>query len=110
MKRTFASIIADLEKAAAIDFIGLWELIHAMKENLEKNRGDDLQRLTLDRLKRMLFRGFRVGYLSSSGGTLEPWPDQQPAHVVARIKAEWNALGHEPTTGDIAWFDFKSRL
>ena len=108
MKRTFDSIIADFEKDAAIDFIGLWELVRVVKENLDKTKEEDLQLLTLDLLKRMLPRGFRVGYLSSSGNALEPWPDQQPTNVVARIKTEWNALDREPNIGDIAWFDHKS--
>ncbi len=108
VKGTFDSIVADFEKEAASDFIGLWQLIRAVKKNLEKNEDEKLQSLTLDLLKRMLYRGFRVGYLSSSGSKLDPWPDQQPVRVATRIQSEWNALGREPNIGDIAWFDYKN--
>jgi hypothetical protein len=107
MKPSFESIIADFEKETAVDLIGLWQLIGAVKRNLE---GEHLQRLTLDLSTQMLSRGFLVGDMSSSGTTLEPWPDQRPAHVAARIEAEWNALGREPNIGDIAWFDHIANL
>jgi len=106
MKQTFESIIADFEKESAWDFIGLWELVGAVKRDLGVNESGDVQRLTLELLRRMLLRGFRAGYMSGHGGPLQVWPDQEPSHIVARVAAEWDALGHEPNISDIAWFDY----
>jgi hypothetical protein len=109
MKRTFDSIIADFKKEAAVDFIGFWELVGTVKTYYEDDESENLQMLTLDLMKRMLSQGFKIGYLSGTGNKLEPWVDQEPDHVAAKIKAEWHRLGHEPTIGDIGWFDYEPR-
>jgi hypothetical protein len=107
MRRPFESIIAEFQREAAVDFIGLWQLVRAVKNNLEQDDISGVQQLSLNLLKCMLAVGFRVGYLSGTGKTLEPWSDQQPDHVVTRVRSEWNALGREPNIGDIAWLDYK---
>jgi hypothetical protein len=109
MKRSFENIIADLKKATATDYIGLWWLVRIVSDNLE-NKDEDLQALTLTLLRMMLSHGFVVGELSNGGKTLIPWPDQQPDNVAGRIKAEWDALGREPNIGDIAWLDYRSAV
>lgn len=107
MRRPFESIIAEFQREAAVDFIGLWQLVRAVKDNLEQDESPAVQQLSLDLLKRILAAGFRVGDLSATGRVLEPWPDQRPDHVVARIRSEWDSLGREPNIGDIAWLDYK---
>lgn len=105
MKSKMEDVVAELEKDAAIDLLGLWEVIKVAKEIIEEEEDGDIESLTFDLLRLMLSRGFRAGYLARSGSTLELWPDQSPNYVTSRIKTEWHALGREPNIGDIVWFD-----
>jgi hypothetical protein len=92
MRRPFESIIAGFQREAAVDFIGLWQLVRAVKDKLEQDENWRVQELSLDLLERMLDAGFRVGHLSATGRSHEPWPDQKPDHVIAKVRSEWNLL------------------
>ena len=105
MKKKLPDIAEAFEREALEDFIGLWQLVGAVKENAEAPAEESAQNLTLDLVRKMLSRGFKAGTLSKDGRALEPWPDQTTESIVRRIKMEWEALGHDPTVGDIVWFD-----
>ncbi len=44
VKGTFDSIVADFEKEAASDFIGLWQLIRAVKKILRRTKTKNYSR------------------------------------------------------------------
>jgi hypothetical protein len=98
------NIVEDFEKDAALDYIGLWELVRAAAEKAEEKNEASIRRLTFAILRKMLSRGFRAGGFTQTR-EWQLWSDQRPESVIRRIEAEWDALGHEPNMGDVVWFD-----
>ena len=104
MKMSIDKIVDELQ--ADDDIIGLWEVIGYAEDYLEPDKGEELQKMTLAIVGRMLSRGFQVGDMATDV-RLKPWADQSPDAVVNRIEAHWNALGREPDISEVAYFDHK---
>ena len=85
-------LVDEFDRHSVKDIIGLWQVVQAAKAQAKGETQGDVQRVTLDLLRRMLNRGFQAGYLSESGRTLEPWPNQNPEAFIHRIETEWKAL------------------
>jgi hypothetical protein len=86
------------------DIIGLWEVIGHAEDHIETDKGEDLQKVTLAIVRRMLSRGFQAGDMARDV-RLKLWSDQRPESVISRIEGRWNALGRQPTISEVAYFD-----
>jgi hypothetical protein len=104
MMMTIDQIVAMFESEAEDDIIGLWEVVKLAEEDTEEGKGENLRGVSFEIVRRMLARGFWAGDMKD-GHSVDPWPDQRPEAVIARIEAEWNALEHVPTIGDIVYFE-----
>ena len=56
----------------------------------------------------MLSSGLVAVDLASSGSGCRPWDEQGAEDAIRRVTAEWDSLGHEPSVGDIVWFNDSS--
>src|SRR5689334_627281 len=101
---TLEDALEDLAAECERDHVGLWEVIDAAQSDLGATNAEETRALTL-RLARLLLErsGMQVGFPTPDGRGFVPW-DLSPDQAVARIDAEWSALGREPNIGDVAWF------
>lgn len=97
-------LVRDFEKAVTIDYVGLWEMVGAVSDNIEDRNAENIRRSTLALGRRMLARGFRAGQFTGSGQGVVAWEDQDPDSVIRRIESEWDKIGGEPNINDICWF------
>ena len=108
MNMEVEKIVGDFERQSVVDYVGFWEIVWVVKMDLKPDSASELRSLAIEILKAMLSRGFQIGYLASKGSGFEPWSDQRAESVIDRVSAEWDALGREPTIGDIAWLNKKT--
>ncbi len=101
---THEEAVDDLLEECRVDHVGLWELISAAYHDLGLTSPGAIRAATM-RLARSLLvdRGVRAGFPSRDGRGFLPW-NLQPDEALRRIDEEWDALGREPTIGDIVWF------
>lgn len=100
-------IIDDFVDESKADFIGLWQVIGRVRSQISIEV--ELQQYTLDVVEMLLARGFvAINSPYKETGKSEAWLDQEPGHVIDRIRREWDALGRTPTVPDIVWFDLPS--
>jgi hypothetical protein len=105
MTMTIDEVVAMFVSEAEDDIIGLWEVIKVAGEDTDEGKGENLRKTSIEIVRRMLARGFWAGDMIKGGSAVDPWPDQQPEAVIARIEAEWSALGRVPNIGDIVYFE-----
>jgi hypothetical protein len=83
---------------------GLWFVIPHIKDFY---RGDDTNAIrtkTLEVVKNLLKAELiSAGQPAQDGRSFVPWTGVVDT-AVERIRKEWDALGHEPSIGDIVWF------
>lgn len=123
--------VAILE-ACRDDEVGLWEVIRVVTRAMVRDQWGDqsysppqdiwtkekrdevaareeavdqskLQGRTLEALYDLLDAGLIVAGAPEGGGRWKGW-ELAPTASIARIRNEWDTLGHLPTPGDIAWF------
>jgi hypothetical protein len=85
-----------------IDLIGLWQLVAAVQQDGALDI--DIQTRVFWIITALLEKGLQVGDPPYATEGYRPWPDQDPAVVIERIRREWEALGRLPNIPDIAWF------
>lgn len=87
------------------DHVGLWSIIRHLRITFGENLDADRVRAAVMEIVADLLRSgtVKAGFPAPDGRGFEPW-DLSPGAVIARIEAEWDALGREPTIGDIVWF------
>ena len=89
------------------DYVGLSSMVGVLRQGLPSTAGevnwDTLRTVTIPVLKELL-RDFdvKVGDLTIARG-FTPW-DLGTEESLQRIDREWEALGRDPTIGEIAWF------
>lgn len=103
-KSSFSAIdeADDFYNEAKDDWVGLWEIVAAAKENFSMQ--EEVREGSFEIVRLLIARGLRAGNLTKEGGFV-PWPQQDPDTVIDRIRREWTELGGDPTINDIAWFD-----
>jgi hypothetical protein len=99
-------LVEDFEQDAAIDYIGLWELVRVVAENIEDKTEENIRKGTIDLLRAMLSRGFKAGGFTPAK-EWKLWLDQDTDTIICRIEADWDSLGRVPTVGEIVWFELK---
>jgi hypothetical protein len=95
---------------AAEDYIGLWQIVDAIKSKASLIEGidGDLRSAVTGFVYQMLQHGFVAVDLTLGGGCT-PWADQRSTKVIQRIEDGWSKLGRDPTIGELAWFDKPNR-
>jgi len=90
-------------KESNIDYVGLWEIAQASREDLGAETTDRARMLSLEVVRQLYERGFRPG--NYWGGDFDYWPDEGCQAALDRIEREWIAAGKDPNLGDpICWF------
>lgn len=104
-----ASIKKDLFLACEEDWVALWKITWEIRNASGRNFNQEkLREITLEIVAELLASGkIEAGWPTAAGGW-EPW-NLSPAAVIARIEAEWDALGKDPNIGsEIVWFTTKA--
>jgi hypothetical protein len=97
-------LLEDLVAECRQDHVGLWEIVNAVRDELEPCDEAELKRRTQELLGQLLTeRGMRVGQPAGDGRGFVAWNASRD-EAVRRIMSEWAALGKDPDIGDIAWF------
>jgi hypothetical protein len=97
-------VLEDLVEEGREDFVGLWEVIRYVREDLEVEDDAEVRRVTLGLAEEMLKRhGMLAGVPSRDWGDFLAW-DLPPDQVIRRIEAEWLALGRDPSLWEVVWF------
>lgn len=89
---------------AGQDYVGLWQLVGAVRRKLQVSEPSEVRRLTLLLVRDLLASGLQAVALTSDGGCV-PWLKNDVQSVINRIEREWSALGREPNIGEIVWFN-----
>ena len=81
------------------DHAGIWEAVIIARDKAKSITTEEI----LTGLKRLLELGLiQAGY--ARGTEFEVWPGSAES-IIARIREEWQALGHDPYLGDIGWLN-----
>jgi hypothetical protein len=97
-------LIDDFVKESEGDYVGLWEIAQASREDLGARTTDDARRLSLEVVSRLDEKDLRPGdyYL---GTRFDYWPDQGCQAALDRIEREWIKAGADPNLAEpICWF------
>jgi hypothetical protein len=96
-------VLESLAEECRADHVGLWEVVHAVKFDMDVTDPGKVRELTL-RLVRQLLQehGMKVGQPAPDGRSFLAW-DLSPDEAIDRIEQEWSALGREPDIGELAW-------
>jgi hypothetical protein len=88
---------------SAVDFVGLWQIAQASREDLGARTTEEARTLSLEIVKRLYEKGLRPGdyYL---GTRFDYWSDEGCQAVMDRIEREWLAAGADPNLAEpICW-------
>src|SRR5947209_13482420 len=101
---TLEQVREDVLTECADDYFGLWSILWRVRNLTGEADPAVRRRQTLELVRSLLESGrVRAGFPTPDGAGFRPWT-LSPAEAVARIAAEWDALGREPNVGDIVWF------
>lgn len=96
-------LLESLREECKDDHVGLWRVVRAVREDLGVSRDSEVRRETGQVLRSLLNQqGMRVGRPTPDGRGFLAW-QLPPEEAVQRILSEWDALGHDPDIGDVAW-------
>jgi hypothetical protein len=99
-----AELAEDFIKESEGDFVALWEIAQASREDLGAINANQAMELSLELVKRLFDRGLRPG--DYGGGDFAYWPDKGSQAVLDRIEREWVEAGHDPDpVRPICWFE-----
>jgi hypothetical protein len=103
---SIADEIESYLREAREDWVGLWQLVGAMEEKTQDRQEFVAGVYAIAR--GLLVGGLMAGNLTKDGG-FKAWPEQDCEQVIARVRKEWDALGHDPNIDDICWFGLPGR-
>ena len=99
--------VQQIEAWAQSDWIGLWEIVAYVSEDLgdEVSEEDQLE-LIVSVVKGLLERGLCAGDspVENVGPEFVPWRDQDPDTIAARIRQGWERNSEFPAWDDGPWF------
>jgi len=97
-------LISELTTEARADEVGLWLITAKLRDECGIADPTQLRAATLDFVREFLGSGQVVaGFYSGDGNGIAVW-DMPTSDVISRISAEWDALGRQPSIGDIVVF------
>jgi hypothetical protein len=92
-------IIAEAQR----DYLGLWWIVHKVREHLPGLSVAERRTATLDLLRPLLeSRELVAGEPSTDGRTFSAWGGNA-SEVLARIEEAWSAGSGDPDIGNIVW-------
>jgi hypothetical protein len=91
-----------VETCASSD-VGLWWIADDVRQFRPESAENEIRAETLRALHPLLNRGLLRAVRLLPGGSYQLW-EGSVEEQLARIDAEWAALGRPPGIGDIAWF------
>ena len=88
----------------SVDYVGLWDLVRRVRD-LQPELDDQAVRDTvLTLIERALDRSeAQAGTWPRGAEGLEDVWREPTATIIERIRREWNALGRDPSPGEVAW-------
>jgi hypothetical protein len=99
--------VQQIEAWAQSDWIGLWEIVDYVSEDLGDEVSEEVQlELVVSVVKGLLERGLCAGDspLRNVGPGFVPWRNQDPETISTLIRREWHRNGEFPAWGDDPWF------
>ena len=96
-------LVEDFIKKSEVDFVGLWDIAQASREDLGAQTTEDVRKLSLEIVRELYEKGLRPGdyYL---GRRFDYWPDEGCRAVLDRIAREWIEAGADPNLAEpICW-------
>jgi len=102
-----AEIASDLAAIHGDDWTELSVVSSTVRYDCGIDSNEEVKRLTLAVVRRMINLGLRVGNFKFHGDTdFKPWPEHDAESVVARIDREWDPKRGDPTLAkSICWFE-----
>jgi hypothetical protein len=98
-------IVNGYVNGARHDYIGLWQIVVRVRHDFGLSDSLEIRRVALEIVSRLLSKGIEAVTLASSGAGCVLWENQDPTYIIRRISSEWEELGHDPSVGDIVWFN-----
>ena len=84
------------------DYVGLWELVKDVKRAFPEASAREVQKTTLELVRDLLSTGRAVAGDLSNDGDFCDWRLSVDL-CVARVREEWDRLGHEPNIAEVVW-------
>lgn len=98
-------LLEDLVEEGREDHIGLWEIVRAVREDLEVSDTAEVRQVALQLITTLLQRGsMQAGFPTPDGRGFIPWKSGHD-ETIDRIGRGWDLLGRDPTIGEIVWFN-----
>jgi hypothetical protein len=103
---TIETVLEQIAGWCEDDWVGLWEIVAYVAEDLGVEDPEKQLELTAALVKELLKRGLRAGDspLHNTGARFLPWRDQDPDTVTAFITQQWKRNDAYPSWGDGPWF------
>jgi hypothetical protein len=99
-------ILNDIRKECFEDYVGLWTIPWHFREIYGINDVAVRRTESFKVIERLLeLPDIGVGQFNESR-SFDFW-NLSASDVLKKLASEWDALGHEPSIGDIAWFTAK---
>lgn len=86
------------------DWVGLWVVVRFLREAAPEASSSEIRTMTLALIRELLDQQLMQLGFPQADGSFSPL-DAPTADTIARIDAEWQHLGREPTIGDIVWLE-----
>lgn len=90
-------------EAGAGSDVGLWWIADDVRQRRPDASEEEIRIETLRALRPLLSTGALRAVNLLPGGAFQPWSGSVDEQL-ARIDAQWAALGRPPDIGDIVWF------
>jgi hypothetical protein len=85
------------------DWVNVAEVTSVAKFTGQAQSVDEIRELSLKLIREVVQRGLmEIGDLPDQGRRLRLWP-MSPQECLDRVEREWNALGRNPSLGEICW-------
>jgi hypothetical protein len=98
-----SELVDDFLKEPEVDYVGLWEIAQASREDLGAETKVEVRKLSLEMVRQLYDKGLRPG--NYWGGDFDYWPDEGLQAALDRIEREWVKANADPNLAEpICWF------
>lgn len=102
------AIVDGYLEESKVDYVGLWQIAQASREDLGARTTDQARRLSLEIVRGLYEKGLRPG--DYWGGEFDYWPDEGCQAALDRIEREWIKANADPNLAEpICWFAPRSK-
>lgn len=97
------AIVNGYFEESEVDYVGLWQISQASREDLGAKNEVEVRKLSLDVIWRLYELGLRLG--DYWGGDFDYCPDEGCQAALDRTEREWIGAGADPNLAEpICWF------